>query len=402
MVHWLYLDLNSFFASCEQQERPELRGRPVAVVPMMANTTAVLAASYEAKAKGIKTGTLVGDAKRMCPGLQLVQSKHQVYTEYHHKVREVVESCIPIHSVCSIDEFACELTGSQQNLEVATALAAKIKKEIRERVGECLTSSIGLAPNILLAKMATDMQKPDGFITIEKSELPARLFPLELRDIPGIGPKMEQRLNQKGVTSMEQLLRMNEKQLFGLWGSLVGSRYFYLLRGENFLVPRNKSQSISHQHVLPPDLRTGAGAFGVAQKLLSKTAVRLRKDAFLTKRLSLVVKFMNHPEKFERTVKLDETQDTTLLLTHLRRFFAEMPRAHKPLMVSVVLSDFRKSENHQLSFFENPRREGLFSVVDKINEKFGKDTIYLACLQDKKDEAPTAIAFSRIPELEEF
>ncbi|MGZ3748697.1 MAG: DNA polymerase Y family protein, partial [Pseudobdellovibrionaceae bacterium] len=380
MVRWLYLDLNSFFASCEQQENPELRGRPVAVVPLMANTTAVLAASYEAKAKGIKTGTLVGEAKRMCPGLQLVLSRHKVYIHYHQKVREVVESCIPIHSVCSIDEFACELTGSQQNLEVATALAMKIKKEIRGRVGVCLTSSIGLAPNMLLAKMATDMQKPDGFITIEPEELPQRLFPLKLRDVPGIGPKMEERILQKGITSMEQMLRLNEKQMHGLWGSLVGSRYFYLLRGENILVPRSKSQSISHQHVLPPNLRSWEGAFGVAQKLLAKTAVRLRKENFLTRRLSLSVKFLNHHEKFEKSIKLQETHDTALLLVHLKRFFAERSSAQshfKPLLVSVVLSDFIKAENHQFSFFENTKREQLFGVVDKINEKFGKDTVYL-------------------------
>lgn len=401
MVRWLYLDLNSFFASCEQQESPELRGRPVAVVPMMANTTAVLAASYEAKAFGIKTGTLVGEAKKMCPGLQLVQSRHKIYIQYHQKIKEVLESCIPIHSVCSVDEFACELTGSQRNLEVASALAMKIKKEIRERVGVCMTSSIGLAPNMLLAKMATDMQKPDGFITIEPEELPQRLFSLKLRDIPGIGPKMEQRLNQRGVTTMMQLLGMNEKQLYGLWGSLVGSRYYYLLRGENLLVPRQKSQSISHQHVLPPDQRSWEGAFGVAQKLLSKAAVRMRKEGFLTRRLSLAVKFLNHYEKFEKSVKLQETQDTALLLSHLSRLFQEMPRKYKPLMASVVLSDFQKAENHQFSFFENTKKEQLFGVVDKLNEKFGKDTVYLACFQDKKEMAPAAIAFSRIPELEE-
>ncbi len=401
MVRWLYLDLNSFFASCEQQENPALRGKPVAVVPMMADTTAVLAASYEAKAKGIKTGTLVREAKRLCPGLQLVKSQHKTYISYHQQVRDVVESCVPIHSVCSIDEFACELTGSQQNLDVAKTLVLKIKKEIRERVGVCLTSSVGLAPNVLLAKMASDIQKPDGLISIEPEELPARLFSLKLRDIPGVGPKMEQRMNQQGITSMQQLLSLNEKQMHGVWGSLVGSRYYYLLRGANILLPKNKTQSISHQHVLPPDTRSWEGALGVAQKLLSKTAIRLRKEALLTKRLSLHIKFINYHEKFERSVKLQETQDTSLLLTHLNRFFSELDRKHKPLMVSVVLSDFSKAEAHQFSFFENTKREQIFGVVDKINEKFGKDTVYLACLQDKMNVAPTAIAFSRIPELEE-
>ena len=148
-------------------------------------------------------------------------------------------------------------------------------------------------------------------------------------------------------------------------------------------------------------MRHWEGALGVCQKLLSKTAVRLRKENFLTKRLGLTVKFMNHHERFERSIKLDETQDTTLLLSHLNKFFREMPRQYKPFMVTVVLSDFRKAENHQFSFFENTKREQLFGVVDKINEKFGKDTVYLAVLQDKIDAAPSAIAFSRIPELEE-
>ncbi|RYZ81170.1 MAG: DNA polymerase, partial [Proteobacteria bacterium] len=206
MVKWLYLDLNSFFASCEQQEKPELRGKPVAVIPMMANTTSVLAASYEAKAFGIKTGTSVVDAKKMCPGLQFVLSKHPTYVRYHHKVKEVVESCVPIHSVCSVDEFACELTGSQQDVQVATALAEKIRTAIYQQVGEAISCSIGLGPNVLLSKMATDMKKPRGLVVIEPTDLPTKLVPLKLRDVPGIGPKMEYRLNQKGIHTMGQLL----------------------------------------------------------------------------------------------------------------------------------------------------------------------------------------------------
>ncbi|MBC7372211.1 MAG: DNA polymerase [Bdellovibrionaceae bacterium] len=401
MVRWLYLDLNSFFASCEQQENPELRGKPMAIVPMMANTTSVLAASYEAKAFGIKTGTLVGDARRMCPGIQFVKSRHQIYIKYHHLIKDVVESCVPIHSVCSVDEFACELTGTQQSLPVAIALAEKIRAAIHDQVGVALTCSIGLGPNVILSKMATDMMKPNGLVTIEMEDLPTKLIPLKLRDVPGIGAKMEYRLNQKGVRTMEQLLKMNEREMFNLWGSVVGSRYYYLLRGENLLVPRQKSQSIGHQHVLPPDTRTWEGSLGVAQKLLSKAAIRMRKENFLTRHMSLSVKFLGYQENFERTIKLQETQDTSLLMTQLNRIYQEMPRKQKPLRVSVVLSDFRKAEEHQFSFFENTKKEQLFSVVDKLNEKFGKDTVYVGSLHDNLDVAPTGIAFSRIPELEE-
>src|ERR1700733_9245941 len=95
-LNWLFVDLNSYFASVEQQVRPELRGQPVAVVPMLADTTVCIAASYEAKAHGVRTGTMVGDAKRMCPGLVLLEARHEIYVDYHHRIVDAVESCLPV------------------------------------------------------------------------------------------------------------------------------------------------------------------------------------------------------------------------------------------------------------------------------------------------------------------
>src|ERR1700677_232168 len=152
LLNWLFVDLNSYFASVEQQVRPELRGRPVGVVPMMADTTVCIAASYEAKAFGVRTGTIVADAKRMCPEIVLVEGRHEIYTEYHHRVVEAVESCVPVTSVCSIDEMACRLIGRERPLLNAIDLGMRVKRTIRERVGECLRSSVGLATNRYLAK----------------------------------------------------------------------------------------------------------------------------------------------------------------------------------------------------------------------------------------------------------
>src|ERR1700683_2880633 len=103
---WLFLDLNSYFASVEQELRPELRDRPMAVVPLLADTTCCIAASYEAKQYGVRTGTQVGEAKRLCPGIVLVEARHELYVDYHHRVVEAVESCLPVTSVMSIDEMA--------------------------------------------------------------------------------------------------------------------------------------------------------------------------------------------------------------------------------------------------------------------------------------------------------
>ncbi len=113
-VNWLFVDLNSYFASVEQQVRPELRGKPVAVVPVEADTTCCIAASYEAKAYGVKTGTIVADAKRLCPDLILVEGRHELYTDYHHRIIKAVESCVPVTAVCSVDEMACRLMGRER------------------------------------------------------------------------------------------------------------------------------------------------------------------------------------------------------------------------------------------------------------------------------------------------
>ena len=153
-LRWLFLDMNSFFASCEQQENPALRGQPVAVLPMMADTTCAIAASYEAKAFGIKTGTMVREAKQLCPALRLVQARPKLYVEYHHRILEAIETRIPIEDILSIDEVACRLDRVQREPEAARKLALAVKAAIREQVGACLTSSIGIASNKLLAKLA--------------------------------------------------------------------------------------------------------------------------------------------------------------------------------------------------------------------------------------------------------
>src|SRR6266478_4343232 len=140
-VQWLFLDLNAFFASCEQQENPALRGKPVIVVQTLTDSACAIAASYAAKGFGINTGTLVRDARRLCPAVIPVQANHRLYTDYHDQILKAVDTCLPIEKVMSIDEMACRLMGSEQQMPVARALALKIKRVLRDQVGECLTCS---------------------------------------------------------------------------------------------------------------------------------------------------------------------------------------------------------------------------------------------------------------------
>jgi DNA polymerase-4 len=185
LLRWLVLDLNSFFASCEQQEDPELRDRPLIVVQTMAETTCAIAASYPAKALGIRTGTLVHEARRLCKDLKLVQANHKLYVEYHHRILKAIDKHVPVEDVMSIDEVACRLDKLQQEPTVGRKLAQAIKHEIGSQVGACLTSSIGISANKLLAKLASNMQKSDGLVILPVEELPRAILHLKLRDIPG-------------------------------------------------------------------------------------------------------------------------------------------------------------------------------------------------------------------------
>ena len=207
-VNWLFLDLNSYFASVEQEVRPELRGRPVGVVAVETDTTVCIAASYEAKAFGVKTGTMVKDARQMCPEMVFVEARHEIYVDYHHRIVEAVESCLPVTAVLSIDEMACRLIGRERPLMAAMRLAQRVKQAVKDQVGSTLRSSVGLAPNRYLAKIASDMEKPDGLVALTRDILRDALVGLELRDLPGVGVKTEKRLNEKGVRSMADLLKI--------------------------------------------------------------------------------------------------------------------------------------------------------------------------------------------------
>src|SRR5450755_2179700 len=137
-LRYLFLDLNSYFASVEQQEYPELRGKPVAVVPVDVDTSFVIAASYEAKRFGVKTLAQIGEAKRLCPELICVMGHHSMYAAYHKRVIEAAETVLPVDEVCSIDEMRFKLLKTESPAAVAKALALKIKQAIKEQVGECI------------------------------------------------------------------------------------------------------------------------------------------------------------------------------------------------------------------------------------------------------------------------
>jgi DNA polymerase IV len=392
LVRYLFLDLNAYFASVEQQEHPELRGKPVAVVPVRAATTFVIAASYEAKAFGVKTGTRVSDALRMCPELILTEGTPALYVYYHDRVLEAVQKVLPIERVCSIDEMRFRLLGEEREPDRAVALATRIKNLIREEVGTCMRCSVGIAPNAFLAKVGTEMQKPDGLVVIRPSELPERLFGLELTDFPGINRRMEARLNAAGIFTVEQMCRAASPELRKGFQSIVGEKWWSLLRGVDMPAEETDRKTLSHSHVMAPHLRSEKGCRDVLLRLIQKAAARLRSENLVTEQMEVSV---HGKPGWHAIVHLAPTNDTTVFHESFLRAWERRDFA-QPLRVGVVFSDLKPNDAYTPSLFEEAHKRVEFCrAVDAINQKFGKNTIYLAGMQKARNSAPERIAFDK-------
>jgi len=396
----LYVDFNSYFASVEQQERRELRGKPVAVLPVIADSTCCIAASYEAKKFGVKTGTRVSDAKRMCPGIELVEARPAKYVEIHHKLVAAVESCIHVGHVYSIDEMTCELLGSERQRESALEIARRIKRTIAKTVGAGLRCSIGIAPNTFLAKTASDMQKPDGCVVLDDRDLPQRLFGLKLRDLCGIGPAMEKRLREHSIDTVEKLCRAGKPELRKAWGGIEGERVYARLRGEDLPTAPSERSSVGHSHVLPPHLRSREAACSGLHRLLQKAAMRLRNYRLIAGALHVSVKCVDGT-RWENHIGCDPTSDTVQLLKALARLWREYPKtAAKPFAVGVTLLELEGEASQSGTLFDRvDARDKLNSAIDRLNLKYGKHTLYFGGAYLALKSAPMRISFNHVPDV---
>ena len=408
MLNALYVDFNSYFASVEQQIRPELRGKPIGVLAVMAETTCCIAASYEAKVFGIKTGTGVRDARKLCKNIIFVEARPPLYVEYHHKLIEIVESCTHVEKVLSIDEMVCFLTGSQQTKENALKLAAKIKCEINKQY-PFIRSSIGIAPNTFLAKTASNMQKPDGCVMIEDSDIPQKLFSLKLRALNGIGSQTQARLERYGIDSVEKLYAANKQQLRAAWGSIEGERYYDKLRGIEPYYVKNARSSLGHSHVMPPEQRNITGAKAVLHRLLQKAAMRMRSYDLLTSHISVKIKLRhrktNASARFYNESAITAT-DNSLKLTEsletLLQAFANIDADFDPIAVAINFAKLSNANEYVDDLFaEKPSatEKKLNKALDILNLKYGKNTVYFAGAHSALTSAPMRIAFNYVPDM---
>ncbi|WOO41589.1 DNA polymerase Y family protein [Rubellicoccus peritrichatus] len=402
-LRFIFVDFDSFFASCEQQMRPELRGKPVGVVPMMTNSTCCLAASYEAKAYGIRTGTGVAEARHLCPSIQFVVADHVRYVKIHAKLNEAVEKCIPITEVKSIDELYAELPPNWRDEETALNIAHQIKKRVAEEIGDYITCTIGIGPNIFLSKLGSGMNKPCGLNVFHDKDLPQCLYGLKLRDIYGVGRNMLKRLRARNINTVEQLCAASRQKLRSIWGGVEGERLYAELRGE--IIERSDSvrRHVSHSHILPPKIRNREDAFAVIHRLTQKAALRLRKLEHYAGSLSIGIRFDRHT-KWSGEVRFFQTQRTPVFLKALRQLWDSMPaELGEPMKVSMVLGQLVHAKQFTPSLFSGGwdlKGEQIEQAMDKVNLHYGPRTLYYAGAQNGMNEAPMRIAFSHIPDLE--
>jgi len=414
---WLFFDLNSYFASVEQQDRPDLRGKPVAVVPTMTDATCAIAASYEAKAYGVKTGTKIYDAKRMCPDLICVPARHDVYVAYHHRIFDEVERHIPIAKRCSIDEAACRLMDNERDQDRAIEIAKAIKQGLYDRVGPAIRCSIGIAQNMFLAKTATDMQKPDGLVVLSPNDYKDRLFALQLGDLCGIGANIERRLNRAGIMTVCDLWHASPKHVRKIWGSVVGETFWYRLHGHDIEDQPTQKRVVGHSRVLDPGLRQCDKAYPIAVQLTVKACARLRRYNLFARKFVLSVRTAGRGAArgmvWSRETSFSASQDDHIALKALERFWLQMQVATRRaalLQVAVTLHDLYEPQDTTLDLFDSPERSKrkwqdvrLSQAMDALNARFGAQTVTHGFYpKTAGGYVGTKIAFARVPEREEF
>ena len=334
-------------------------------------------------------------------------ARHERYVEFHHGLIEEIERHIPVTAVCSIDEVACRLMDNEISVERSTEIAQSIKSGIAKTIGPYMRCSIGIAPNRYLAKVGTELQKPDGLVVLRAEDLPQKLFSLKLRDLPGVGANIEHRIQKAGIADLPGLFALNPQQMRTIWGSVWGEKLWYLLRGMELPDEITARRSIGHSHVMAPELRDPIKAKDVARRLTLKAASRLRRMEYYAGAMSFSARLENDT-RVHAEERFYRAQDNKTFLDLLNKLWTQALRQSRGVRirkVSVTLSDLVAATDLQPDLFANlpdvdlaarSKSEKLSRAMDKINHRFGRDSIVIGMTPSQGQSfSGTKIAFTR-------
>lgn len=373
----LHVDMDAFYASVEQRDFPELRGQPV-LVGYDGNRGVVSAASYEAREFGCRSAMPISVAKRLCPHAIIQPGRMKVYVNESKRIFEVFEDTAPIVEPLSIDEAFLDLTGTARLLGDPVDVARALRVRIREKTG--LTASIGVAPNKFLAKLASDMDKPDGLTVIRAESVLQTLDPLPIRRMWGVGPASAERLEAAGIRTFGDARGAPRDVLERRWGRL-GTALYRLSRGlDERQVHRDRgAKSISQECTFGVDLEAPDAVRDVLLRQAESVARRLRKHALRARTVTVKIRF-GFFETITRSATLPAPSDVTRDMQQTARglFDRWAARDFQPVRLIGVGAAKLQQGAGQLGLFEAPadgRERELDKLMDGIRSRFGKDSI---------------------------
>ena len=394
----LHIDMNAFFASVEERCNPALRGKPIAVIGS-SKRTVVTTASYEARKYGVKTGMNRYEAMRLCPRLIFVIGDNTKYVDASLRILEILKGFSPRVEAYSIDEAFVDMTGTALLFGPAEGIALEIKRRIMGDTG--LTASIGIAPNKLLAKLASDMQKPDGLVVIGEGDVRGVLEGLPVEELWGIGPRLTCHLAAMGIRTCGELGRAPASALRRRFG-VIGERLKAMGEGvdESPVIPigeEAEAKSVGHSMTLPTDVSESDELKRHILKLSGMVGARARRYGLKGGKVSLTLRYPDFYTFSRQKSVPAPTNDTGRICDYASAILSSLKLRDAVRLVGVAISGLVKEERQMPLFDEERRREALLKAVDAVNSRFGDFTLTWGTLLQEED-GPGVISPSWRPE----
>lgn len=385
----LHIDMNAFFASVEQANNPELRGKPIAVVGGHGRTV-ITTSSYEARAKGVKTGMAIWEGKRTCPELIIVVGDNRKYTHTSTKINEIFRDYTPEVEAFSIDESWLDVTHSLSIFGTAENIAYLIKARIKHQFD--ITCSIGIAPNKLLAKLASDMQKPDGLTVITPENVSRTLERMPIQELCGVGKKMQRHLNMLSIYTCGELGRTDEARLTRKFG-IIGKRLKQMGQGIDHspvvqFAEEGDVKSVGHSSTLERDISDPAEIRRFLLQLSEMVGSRARRYNVSGKTIHLYVRYADFFSSWGKQTTLKHYINLSDEIHRAALSILDSVELEQPVrLLGISLSNL-KHQAEQLPLFEDERKK-LFATqaMDNLNDRFGRMSVTFGSLLPGKEKA---------------
>ncbi len=375
----IHVDMDAFYASVEQRDRPELRGKAVIVGGDPKSRGVVSAASYEARPFGVHSAMPTAQALRLCPHAVLLPVRMERYAEVSQTIHAIFESYTPLVEPISLDEAFLDVTDSLKLFGDAERIGREIKRRIKEQTH--LTASVGIAPNKFLAKLASDLRKPDGFVVITEQNKQEILDPLPVGRIWGVGKVTEQAFSARGIETIAELRRCPREELKGIVGNAADD-LLRLARGEDDREVESERQhkSLSSEQTFARDVGDESVLLAVLLEQVEEVAERLRRHQLKARTITLKLRYGDF-RTVTRSATLREATNLTrpLWQTAERTFRRWQTRSAGPLrLLGFAASGLQHERAGQQLLFADPEQEKLRRldrIVDKIRDRYGKRAV---------------------------